>query len=201
MSYRSCVCLLAGTRWNISFPLAVRPSRTCRVLFQNKINLRYCASGWFYYRNRNIIILYYNIVGPLSYMRSVIDWNVIMQRMTVHQMVLRVGWALGQDALKSQWHWFVFLSCSINFGILIFRITSIKCLEYWVLLAFFQFVHICFWHCDSCSCNTVFMDHPVGFVHHSQVTFSISRNKGRDDCRLQMLISECCFIAVHWFLS
>ena len=23
----------------------------CRVLFQNKINLRYCASGWFYYRN------------------------------------------------------------------------------------------------------------------------------------------------------
>jgi hypothetical protein len=29
----------------------VRPSETCRVLFQNKINLRCCASGWFYYRN------------------------------------------------------------------------------------------------------------------------------------------------------
>jgi len=28
-----------------------RPSKTCRELFQNKINLRYCASGWFYYRN------------------------------------------------------------------------------------------------------------------------------------------------------
>ena len=28
-----------------------RPSETCRVLFQNKINLRCCASGWFYYRN------------------------------------------------------------------------------------------------------------------------------------------------------
>jgi len=28
-----------------------RPSETCTVLFQNKINLRYCASGWFYYRN------------------------------------------------------------------------------------------------------------------------------------------------------
>ena len=27
------------------------PSETCTVLFQNKINLRYCASGWFYYRN------------------------------------------------------------------------------------------------------------------------------------------------------
>ena len=25
-------------------------TETCRVLFQNKINLRYCASGWFYYR-------------------------------------------------------------------------------------------------------------------------------------------------------
>jgi len=28
-----------------------RPSEMCRVLFQNKINLRCCASGWFYYRN------------------------------------------------------------------------------------------------------------------------------------------------------
>jgi len=27
-----------------------RPSETCKVLFQNKINLRCCASGWFYYR-------------------------------------------------------------------------------------------------------------------------------------------------------
>ena len=25
--------------------------KECRVLFQNKINLRYCASGWFYYGN------------------------------------------------------------------------------------------------------------------------------------------------------
>ena len=28
-----------------------RPSQTCRVFFQNKIHLRYCAYGWFYYRN------------------------------------------------------------------------------------------------------------------------------------------------------
>jgi len=28
-----------------------RMSETCTVLFRNKINLRYCASGWFYYRN------------------------------------------------------------------------------------------------------------------------------------------------------
>ena len=28
-----------------------RPSETCRVLFQNKTNLRYCASVWFCYRN------------------------------------------------------------------------------------------------------------------------------------------------------
>jgi len=26
-------------------------TETCRVLFQNKINLRYCASAWFYYRS------------------------------------------------------------------------------------------------------------------------------------------------------
>jgi len=26
-----------------------RSPETCRVLFQNKINLRYCASGWFYF--------------------------------------------------------------------------------------------------------------------------------------------------------
>ena len=25
-------------------------TETCRVLFQNKINLRYCASRWFHYR-------------------------------------------------------------------------------------------------------------------------------------------------------
>jgi hypothetical protein len=29
----------------------VTPPETCRVFFQNKINLRYCASSWFYYRN------------------------------------------------------------------------------------------------------------------------------------------------------
>jgi hypothetical protein len=28
-----------------------RPSETCRLLFQNKINFRCCASGWCYYRN------------------------------------------------------------------------------------------------------------------------------------------------------
>ena len=30
-----------------------RQSETCRMLFQNKINLKYCASGWFYYRNEH----------------------------------------------------------------------------------------------------------------------------------------------------
>ena len=28
-----------------------RPSEICRVLLQNEISLRYCASAWFYYRN------------------------------------------------------------------------------------------------------------------------------------------------------
>ena len=40
------VCIVLDSWW-----WGKRPSETCRLLFQNKINLRYCASGWFYYRN------------------------------------------------------------------------------------------------------------------------------------------------------
>ena len=40
------VCTALDSWWRTE-----RPSDTRRVLFQNKINLRYCASGWFYYRN------------------------------------------------------------------------------------------------------------------------------------------------------
>jgi hypothetical protein len=40
-----CITVLDSWWWTD------RPSDTCRVLFQNKINLRYCASSWFYYRN------------------------------------------------------------------------------------------------------------------------------------------------------
>ena len=40
------VCTILDSWWWME-----RPSKTCRVLFQNKINLRYCASGWCYYRN------------------------------------------------------------------------------------------------------------------------------------------------------
>ena len=40
------VCTVLDSWW-----WTEKPSETCRVLFQNKINLRYCASGWFYYRN------------------------------------------------------------------------------------------------------------------------------------------------------
>jgi hypothetical protein len=67
--YRFCGCLLAGTRWKCCHTEPVwhisdavctvldiwwwteRPSETCRLLFQNKINLRHCASGLFYYRH------------------------------------------------------------------------------------------------------------------------------------------------------
>ena len=31
----------------------------------------------------SILILYYNIMGPLSYMRSVVDRNIVMRRMSV----------------------------------------------------------------------------------------------------------------------
>ena len=32
----------------------------------------------------NTIVLYYNIMGPPSYIRSVVDWSVVMRHMTVH---------------------------------------------------------------------------------------------------------------------
>jgi hypothetical protein len=41
------VCTVLDSWW-----WTERPSETCRVLFQNIINLKYCASGWFYYRNK-----------------------------------------------------------------------------------------------------------------------------------------------------
>ena len=40
-----------------------RPSETCRVLFPNKINLIYRASGWFYYRNILRYVLNYAIAS------------------------------------------------------------------------------------------------------------------------------------------
>jgi hypothetical protein len=46
------VLWLLGSNW---------PSETCRVLFQNKTILRYCGSGWFYYRNA------YFMYEPITY--------------------------------------------------------------------------------------------------------------------------------------
>ena len=40
------VCTVLDSWW-----WTERPPEACRGLFQNKINLRYCTSGWFYYRN------------------------------------------------------------------------------------------------------------------------------------------------------
>ena len=37
-------------------------TETCRVLFQNKINLRYCASGLFYYRNLEFDVTYFILI-------------------------------------------------------------------------------------------------------------------------------------------
>jgi hypothetical protein len=61
MSHRCCGYLLTRSHktcivWCRMYSLrpwwwTERPSETCRALFQNKINLRYCASGWFYYGN------------------------------------------------------------------------------------------------------------------------------------------------------
>jgi len=45
------VCTVLDSWW-----WTERLSKTCRVLFQNKINLRYCASGWFYHRKANYVL-------------------------------------------------------------------------------------------------------------------------------------------------
>ena len=39
------VCTVLDSWW-----WTERPSETCRMLIRNKINLKYCASSWFYYR-------------------------------------------------------------------------------------------------------------------------------------------------------
>ena len=46
-----------------------RPSETCRMLFQNKINLTCCASSWFYYRNTTIYIYF-----MLSWQHVSVGW-------------------------------------------------------------------------------------------------------------------------------
>jgi hypothetical protein len=86
MSYRFCGCLLASShrRDREKREETERPTETCRVLFQNKINVRYCASGWFYYRNTlrcrsyklqiNIICIHklYRLQSPCHILFSVI---------------------------------------------------------------------------------------------------------------------------------
>ena len=48
----SGICTVLGSWWWTD-----RPSETCRMLFQNKMNLRYCESDWFYYRNIALLLL------------------------------------------------------------------------------------------------------------------------------------------------
>ena len=52
-----------------------RPSETCRVLFQNKINWRYYASGWVYYRNNLKVSAIIPIILTVS--RHYIIYNVL----------------------------------------------------------------------------------------------------------------------------
>jgi hypothetical protein len=35
-------------------------------------------------------VLYYNLIGPPSYMRSVVDRTVVMRRMTVHAVLVHL---------------------------------------------------------------------------------------------------------------
>jgi len=55
-----------------------RPSETCRVLFQNKVNLRYCASGWFYYRNRKTVHFLFMYETGLRKFVNVVSFSVLL---------------------------------------------------------------------------------------------------------------------------
>ena len=45
-------CMVWCCMYSLRLPMMDgKTSETCRLLLQNKINLRYCASSWFYYRN------------------------------------------------------------------------------------------------------------------------------------------------------
>jgi len=51
-SHRTCMTYTRCCMYRIKTPDDGQKDRPKHVmLFQNKINLRYCASGWFYYRN------------------------------------------------------------------------------------------------------------------------------------------------------
>jgi hypothetical protein len=50
-SHRTCMTYTWCCMYCLRFLMMDGKTETCRVLFQNKVNLRYCASGWFYLRN------------------------------------------------------------------------------------------------------------------------------------------------------
>jgi hypothetical protein len=50
-SHRTCVTYNCCCMYSLRLIIMDGETETCRVLFQNKINLRYCASVWFYCRN------------------------------------------------------------------------------------------------------------------------------------------------------
>jgi hypothetical protein len=62
-----------------------RPSETCTVLFQNKINLRYCASSWFYYSN----ILRYTVLEMSNLSWCSFFYRVITNYLYMSSFALR----------------------------------------------------------------------------------------------------------------
>jgi hypothetical protein len=57
----SGICTVLNSWW-----WTERPSEACRELFQNKINLRYCAAGWFYYRKLASVMSPYRVLNVTS---------------------------------------------------------------------------------------------------------------------------------------
>jgi len=58
-----------------------------------------------------IIILYYNIMGPLSYMQSVVDRNVVIRHMTVR---LSIQYVITQIIYMLVYLFYLQQECIIN---------------------------------------------------------------------------------------
>jgi len=131
ISYRFCGCLLASTQrtcmtdtWCCMYSLLLlmidgKTSETCRMLFQNKLNLRYCASGWFYYRNilwctvlqmSNMYLrltccwFYCNAMSAYLYIAVVKQWDQLL--MSFMEYILCVYTQNKYNLFfKVKWHW------------------------------------------------------------------------------------------------
>jgi hypothetical protein len=84
----SGICTVLDSWW-----WTEKPSETCRELFQNKINLRYCASGCFYYRNilRCTVLQTSRLLTCVGFVRIIDDYQTFLLSANQYQYFLRLS--------------------------------------------------------------------------------------------------------------